>query len=486
MRRFVAAAFAGFALAAPAQEVSPEIARALRAYSEFRTHALAAWHPARREMLVLTSVRGAPVVHTLAEPGARLQPLPATTGAADATYHSARGDSFVFIAPGPDGLARVQRYDASTQSAAMVSPAGERAIDFAWSPSGDRIVYATASADGARSTLRTVDPLRPATEKVLGRHDGKWSDLRYATNGRRVVATQYLAGGESHLWQVAIPAGTTRRITRPDGKTRASYGSPQFTRDGNSILALARRGTELRHLVLLPIAGGKERILTAHLKHSVDAFAVSSDAGLAALVTHENGAHVMRFIDLVTLKEQPRPPLLDGAIGGLAWRPGSREVGFHISSARTAGDVFSYDVKSNQVTRWTNGNNPAVNARELPEPRIVRWKAAEGRDATALLYAPPARFPGKRPAIVDHRAAPHQVRAGFLGEANYLVNDLGIAIVRPDARGPRDIESLLQWIGSQPGLDAARTIVIGEGGDAAIDEETFMRASMDFARRAGS
>lgn len=485
VRRSVAAALAALALAASAQELSPEAAQALRAYSEFSTHTLAAWHPSRREILVFHRAGPAQAGHTVAEPGARPRPLAATAGALRAAFHPAGGDSFVFIAPGPDGLPRVQRYDASTQSAAMVSPAGERAIDFAWSPTGDRIVYSTAEGDGARSILRTVDPLRPATEKPLARLEGTWTDLRYSANGRRVVAAQLLAGGESHLWQVGVATGTARRITRPDGKIPASYRSPQLTRDANSLLALAQRGTDMRRLVLLPVAGGAERVLTAHLPHAVDAFAVSSDAGLAALVTQENGAHVMRFIDLVTLKEQPRPPLLDGAIGGLAWRPGSREVGFHISAARTAGDVFSYDVKTNQVTRWTNGNNPAVNARELPEPRVVRWRAAEGRDASALLFAPPGRFTGKRPAIVDHRWARGQVRAGFLGEANYLVNELGIAIVRPDARDPRDIETLLEWIGAQPGLDAARTLVIGDGGGQAIDDDTFVRTAIDFARRSG-
>jgi len=485
VRRLLAAASAALALAAAARELPPEVARALQPYREFRTHSLAAWHPLQRELMVMHRVGAEELAHRVAEPGSKPLPLPAIAGASHVAFQPTRGDLVVFIAPDADGVPRVQRYDASTQSAAMVSPPGERAIDVAWNPAGDRIVYSTADPGGRRSTLRMVDPRRPETERLLSRHDGTWTDLRVGANGQRIVASQLLPGGASHLWQVGVATGTARRVTRPDAKGPVSYRSPQFSRNGSSLFALSQRGSGARRLVLLPIAGGTERVLTAHLPHGVDAFAVSTDAGLLAFVANENGSHVMRFIDLVTLKEQPRPPLLDGVIGGLAWRPGSHEIAFHISSARTAGDVFSYDVKANQVTRWTNGNNPALNAREFPEPRLVRWKAADGRDLSALLYAPPRRFAGKRPVIVDHRFGPGSARAGFLGAGNYLVNELGIVLVRPGLRDARDVTGLLEWIGKEPGLDASKTVVIGEGRDGEPDDEVFLEAALDFAARAG-
>ena len=190
-------------------------------------------------------------------------------------------------------------------------------------------------------------------------------------------------------------------------------------------------------------------------------------------------------------------------MGGLAWKPKSRELGFQVSSARTAGDVFAYEAKTNQVTRWTNGNASGVNIREFAEPQRIKWKSADGREISGLLYAPPARFTGKRPVIVDWRSgAGSQWRTGFLGRANYVVGELGVAIIRPNVRGStgfgkafaslassggetrKDIDALLEWIGRQPQLDASRTLVIGTGASGQPDDDTFIAGAIDYARQA--
>lgn len=95
---------------------------------------------------------------------------------------------------------------------------------------------------------------------------------------------------------------------------------------------------------------------------------------------------------------------------------------------------------------------------------------------------PPARFTGKRPVIVNIHGGPEsQARPGFLGRTNFLLNELGVAIIYPNVRGSsgygktflkldngflredsyKDIGSLLDWIGTQPNLDPSRIMVTG-------------------------
>ena len=511
MRR-LAAALLGVALAslAAAQQPAPDVATALRPYEDFRSHTFRGWHPEGKEILVGRRAGGAEQLNRVEAAGATLKPVEPAANALLVAYHPKQGGILVFIAETAEGSRRVQRLDVATGEVSAVSPAGEEAMEFAWSPEGDRIVYATLSEDPGsasrtRTTLRLVDPGRPATERLLGHLEGRWKEVRFSPNGRRLALTQEVSPTESHVWIMDVGTTTRRRVTRPEPRARGSYRSPSFTRDGNSLFALSDRGSEHWRLVLLPLTGGAPRVLTGHLNYDVDAYAASIDAGLLAFVTNENGGHVMRFIDLVTLKEQPRPSLFDGVIGGLAWKPKSREIGYHVSSARSAGDVFSYDAKANQVTRWTNGNGPGVNTRDFVEPRLVKWKAADGRESTGLLYMPPPeRFPGKRPVIVDHRAGPgSQWRAGFLGRANYVVGELGVAILRPNVRGSsgsgkahaaagegakrddhvKDIAALIEWIGRQPLLDDSRTLVIGTGIAGQPNDDGFIAAAVDYARR---
>lgn len=468
-----------------------DIADALAPYGEFRAHAILSWHPERREMLVRRRLHATDQVHRVTAPGVAPEPLTDFADAVpDAAYEPAKGAYFVFTrAEGGNEVYRLYREESSGGDATAVSPEGERVSDFAWWRHGDRLVYATQAVDRtnaerrARTTIHLVDPAKPGSDRVLARLDGGgWTDFNFSEDGKRIAFVEYISANDSRLWVMDIANGKHRRVTPVARGVQVAYANPRFSRDGRSLFATSDRGSEYRRLVRIPIAGGREQPITAHIKHDVDGFEVSFDAKRIAFTTNEDGADVLRFIDLPTLKEQPRPPLVPGVIGGLAWRPRSEEVAFHISSARSAGDVFSYDVRTNQLTRWTNGNSPDVNTSAFVEPRTIRWKSFDGRQISGLQYQPPARFEGKRPVIVQIHGGPEsQARPRFIGRNNYLVSELGIALVYPNVRGssgfgktflkldngPRredsvkDIGALLDWIAKQPELDASRVAVIG-------------------------
>jgi dipeptidyl aminopeptidase/acylaminoacyl peptidase len=471
--------------------IAAEIAEQVRPYGEFRPHGLWSWHPTERQVLVRRRLEATNQVHRVVEPGTTPQPLTDFPNAVfAASFQPTHGRYFVFLmGEGGDEVYRIHRYDFATQASVPVSPAGERVASFAWSRGGDRIVYATVPVDRnnpgrmARTSVHLVDPARPETDRVVARFEGGgWTGFRFSEDGKRMAYVEVVSSSQSHLWVMDLSNGKRRRVTRPGTGEPVAYRHPRFTKDARALLATSDRDNEFQRLVLVPLAGGPERVLSAHLRFDVDDLEVSHDAGLAAFVTNENGSHVLRFLDLVTLKEQPRPPLVDGVIGGLEWRPKSREIGFHITSARSAGDVFSYDAKSNQLTRWTNGNNPEVNTRSLAEPSVVRWKSFDGLELTGLLYRPPASFTGKRPVVVNVHGGPaSQARPVFLGRNNHLINALGVAMVYPNVRGSsgfgktflklddargredsvRDLGALLDWIATQPGLDASKVLVMG-------------------------
>jgi dipeptidyl aminopeptidase/acylaminoacyl peptidase len=83
--------------------------------------------------------------------------------------------------------------------------------------------------------------------------------------------------------------------------------------------------------------------------------------------------------------------------------------------------------------------------------------------------------------VAIHGGPEAQARLGFLGRDNYFLEELGVAIIRPNVRGSsgfgktflaldngvkredsvRDIGALLDWIARQGDLDASRVVVEG-------------------------
>jgi len=176
------------------------------------------------------------------------------------------------------------------------------------------------------------------------------------------------------------------------------------------------------------------------------------------------------------------PKLPSGVIGGLRWQHDSRELGFSLANARGPGDVYSIDVPSGKLARWTSSET-AVKTDGFPEAELVKWKSFDGREISGFLYRPPAaKFPGKRPVMVVIHGGPEgQSQPTFLGRSNYYLNELGIALIFPNVRGStgygktfslldnglkredsyKDIEALFNWIDGQAYLDSGRIAVTG-------------------------
>jgi dipeptidyl aminopeptidase/acylaminoacyl peptidase len=89
------------------------------------------------------------------------------------------------------------------------------------------------------------------------------------------------------------------------------------------------------------------------------------------------------------------------------------------------------------VTRWTRSETGGLDAEANVEPELIEIESYDRQRISGFLYRPDAaRFPGRRPLIVNIHGGPEgQSRPTFLGRNNYLINELGIAIFYPNVRG---------------------------------------------------
>lgn len=498
----VAALFAGAALAENitpptslvidgVPPISDELIAKVAPYSDFRAHALVSWHPARREMLVRGRLNATNQIQLVTAPGVKPEPLTDYPDAVNfATFHPTTGDYFVFArAEGGNETFRLYRQDIAAREVTPVSPEGERASSLEWTRKGNLGVYTTLPVDRNNpghkvvTKVHVVDPAHPESDRVIAQLEGGgWGNFRFSEDGKRLCFLQFVSANESYIWVMDVATGKMRRVTAPVKDEQVFYGEARFVRNGKALLTVSDRGNEFRKLTYLPLDGRAPRVLTPKLAFDVETFDISFDLNRIAFTTNEAGADVLRLMDLVTFRELPRPPLVQGVITSLAWRPKSTELAISMSSARSAGDVFTYDVKANNVTRWTNGNSPGVNTSEFAEPRVIRWKSFDQREITGLYYGPPTRFEGKRPVIINIHGGPEgQARPNFIGRNNYFVSELGVAMIYPNVRGSegfgktflkldngalredsvRDIGALIDWIKEQPYLDGSRILIIG-------------------------
>src|SRR5206468_1001717 len=80
---------------------------------------------------------------------------------------------------------------------------------------------------------------------------------------------------------------------------------------------------------------------------------LSHDGKTIAFVVNEDGFGVLHLLDTNTGKEKPVPNLPKGIVYGVRWHKNNRDLGFNITSARSTSDVYSLDVQTGKVDRWT-------------------------------------------------------------------------------------------------------------------------------------
>jgi dipeptidyl aminopeptidase/acylaminoacyl peptidase len=303
----------------------------------------------------------------------------------------------------------------------------------AWSKDGELVAFSSTRRNGVDSDLYVMDPRNPASARIV--HESKgggWALVAFAPGNARAYVADYKSVQDVDLYTLDFATGAMTAIGDP--KAEIAYSGLEIAPDG-TLWVTSDQGSDFQRLGRLDPASGAFTPVSKE-KWDVDSFDISDDGKTIVYEVNEAGSDRMRILDVASGKVTKVDALPAGQIGGIEIAPWG-EIGFSFNSAKSAADVWSLDPKTMQITRWTQsetgGLDPSVNV----EPRIVTTKSFDGLEVSGLLYLPdPAKFPGKRPLIVDIHGGPEgQSTAGFMGADNYLLNELGVGVFLPNVRG---------------------------------------------------
>ncbi|MDQ2869580.1 MAG: S9 family peptidase [Acidobacteriota bacterium] len=465
--------------------VPAAIAESVRPYTESRSAGFASWHPSRREMLITTRFADTAQVHLVKMPGGARRQLtffPDRVGAA--AFQPARGQFFVFSKDlGGGEFFQLYRDDLATGAVTLLTDGKSRNGGAVWSHDGKWIAYNSTRRNGQDTDLYVQDPSDPKTDRRLAElSGGGWQAVDWSADGKKLLVVEGISVNESYLWLVDAATGVKTLVTPKGPGEKISYGGGKFVPAGNAVYTTTDKDAEFQRLVRLDLASGRQTVLTGKIPWDVEDFDVTRDGKRIAYVTDEDGASVIRVLEVDSGKELRVPGLPLGTVGGVEWHENGHDLGFSFSSARSPSDVYSFDVAAGKLDRWTESETGGLNPEGFGEPELVRWKSFDGKSISGYLYKPGARFSGKRPVVVNIHGGPEgQSRPAYLGRNNYFMNELGLAMIFPNVRGStgfgktfskldngtlredsvKDIGALLDWIKTRPDLDADRVMVTG-------------------------
>ena len=416
------------------------------------------------------------------EPVAGMTPAPA----------NAWRDGFVFAKDrGGDEFSQLYWFDEATRSTTLLTD-GKRSQHggTTLSRDGGLMAYSSTSRNGTERDV-WLRNTRSGETKLLVDAGGNWSPMDFSPDGSRLLVMKYVSAAESYPGVVDVATGKLALFPVDGGK--ASFGGFAFAPDGKAVYfisdePLRGKPQEFQTLRYHDAASGTLEVLSSRIAWDIEGFTLADDGRHLAYVSNEDGISKLHVLSLPSHNEIRLPALPIGVIGGIAFSPDGKRLAFSLNSATSPSDVHVIDLAAATLARWTQSEVGGLAASTFVAPTLVRYPTfdkVDGKQRTipAFYYKPskPSKT-GKYPVVINIHGGPEgQSQPTFSSNAQYLANELGVAMLVPNVRGStgygktflsldnaakredsvKDIGALLDWIAKQPELDASRVGVIG-------------------------
>jgi len=454
-------------------------------YLEFRSASFSSWHPTKRELLITTRFADANQIHAVRMPGGDRRQLTFTPEPARGGGWQRKQGRYIVFSQDTGGGEFYQLYRLNPDSGriTLLTDGKSRNEGGVMSEDGELIAYTSTRRNGRDYDIYAMNPADQTSNRLVAEMSGGgWAATDWSEDKSKLLLLEAISINKSRLYLMDAKSGTKELLT-PDKEMAVAYSDAKFAKDGKSIFFTCDDGSEFHRLSQMDLKTKAIRLLTADIKWDVDEFDLSPDGKTIAFVTNEDGVGKVHLINVKSGKELAAPRLPLGIPSNVSWHENGREIAFNFTSARSPTDVYSFDVKSGKLDRWTESETGGLQTSNFVEPELIRVKSFDGLSISGFLYRPdPRKFPGKRPVIVNIHGGPEsQSRPTFQARNNYYLDEMGIALFYPNVRGSagygktfltldngfkredsvRDIGAFLDWIGRDGGLDADRIAVMG-------------------------
>ena len=469
-------------------EVPEEITSRLQQYQNTRSASFADWLPNDEGILIATRFGNTAQLHTVNNPGAARNQIsffeePVSNGS---FCPSSDYNGFLFTKDiGGNEFSQIYWYNMNTRISEMISDGASRNFGIVWSNKGDLFAFTSSRRNKKDFDIYISDMKSPKTAVIkVDRGAGYWVTADWSPDDSKLIVTQYLSSTKSNSFILDLKTKELTQIN--DDKTEAVFLARYWDTTGEKIYAITNLGKEFNSLVQYDVQTKKIEYITGDIAWDIEEVAMNKARTKVAFTVNENGFSQLYLMDIESNKYEKVPNLPIGQIYSFKFHPSREVLAMVLNTPETPGDVYSLDLNTRKIKRWTTSEVGGLDTSLFPKPELIHYETydeinGKKRNIPAFVYKP-LNAQGPLPVMISIHGGPEgQHTPYFSSFYAFLTNEMGIAIIAPNVRGSsgygktylkldngfnrensvKDIGKLLEWIGNNPRFDKDRIAVYG-------------------------
>lgn len=469
-------------------EIPQQIVDRMQQYQNTRSASLQDWLPGGDGILISTRFAETNQLHLVKTPGgARQQITFFDEPVGGATVNpDARKPGFIYSKDiGGSENYQLYHFNLTTGTHTLLTDGKSRNGSAAWSNTGDRFAFTSTKRNGSDYDIYIADVAHPEKAQMVLERAGFWGISDWSPDDSQILLINYVSINESYIHTLDLASQKPSQIN--PSKDKIGYGNSDFSKDGKGIYFTSDENSEFKQLKYYDFASKKITALAGETPWDVDGFELSDDGKYLAYVVNEGGVAKLHVMDLSLKARVALPEVPVGLVYGLEFSQDGKRLAMVLNTAQTPGDVYVLDIGNGSLARWTYSEVGGLQTENFVTPELIHYETydqvnGQPRQIPAFLYKPKNLSGQPLPVIISIHGGPEgQYQPYFSWTVQYLVNEMGIAVLAPNVRGSsgygktylqldngfnreesvQDIGKLLDWIAKQPALDATRVAVMG-------------------------
>lgn len=375
-------------------------------------------------------------------------------------------------------------YDIKSKKTSTVTEKGSRSSNPFWKPDGEQILYKSNKRKSSEADLYIRNTLEPYNDKLLLENVTDEALIYdWDINSNCILLVKIISENIKQLFHYNITTGSLEEINPQ--KNNIAYSNALFLPEKNGYLIVSDEDSEFLQLRFYDLESKTSKNLTSNINWNIDELSLNKSKEYLVFTVNENGSSVLYRMNLKDFSYQKINAVAQGIINGLKINESGNKAAFNFYGSTFRRKVFSYDFKKERLDQYINKNASEKTEVNFVKAQKIMIPAIDANNRAyqipAFIYKP--KKEGKSPVYIDFHGGPeYQALSTFNKWYQYLVNELGIAVIVPNIRGSngygktymkaddilkrenavKDVRVLLDWIAEQPDLDKNKVAVFGE------------------------